>query len=459
MQELKFPISSTPGALAGEGDGRLVNAYAEKDGDQIYMRRSPGLTTPIFSVGSGPRGMFTNKGQAIFSAFTDAAYYGDVPLTGVLLSGSLGVTWAENTDGQTVAVKEDGGAFVTTTTNITAYSTTDADIPSDVNSVTFGNGYFFFSSPTGQITASGLNDLSIDPLSFAYAESRSDPLKRVVWHGSVLYAFGEATIEPWLDTGDIPFPLTRGTSVIPCGLLTTMAVGGAVQGWDRPLYFVAHDGTVRALTGYTTKVVSTPPVDRFIKSSTKSTVVVFVYTFRGHGMVVVSSNLGTWEYNVTTGLWNERQSASGTGWRAKYATKQSDVWLAGDTLSSNMLQISDTVYAENGASLTFQVDSSPFKAFPAGMAIPALFLEFTDAAATAAISYSKDGGATWTTPETRTLANAEKWPVRVNSLGLMTHHGLRVRVTVATAVDFSLMGASISGPEVRRPKPDQVKAA
>jgi hypothetical protein len=462
VQDLKFPLSSTPGRLGGEGDGRLINAYAEKSGDQIYMRRSPGLAVSAVYGASTPRGMFRATDGVIYSAYSGAILKAGAVLG--TLAGTDGVTWAQNNNLtiQMVACRESGGAVTVSTSAVAAYSATDADIPGDVNSVTFGNGYFFFSRPNGQIWASGLNVYDIDPLSFATAESRSDGLKRVLWHGGVLYAFGASTIEPWLDVGNQPFPLTRGTSVIPCGLLTTMAVAGNEEGWDRAVHFVAHDGTVRALTGYTTKVVSTPAVEYFIRVSTVSSLVAFVYTFRGHAMWVLTSDQGTWEFNATTGLWNERQSATGTGagWRAKYSVKGTDnLWRLGDTLSTNLLYLSDTAYDEVGASLTFLVESSPFKGFPANTVIPAAFLDFTDAAATASISWSADGGATWTTPVTRSMANAEKWPVRVNALGRTSQHGFRLRVTVATAVDFSFMGASIAGPEARQAKPDEAKAA
>jgi hypothetical protein len=242
-------------------------------------------------------------------------------------------------------------------------------------------------------------------------------------------------------------------------LLTPMAVAGFEEGWDRPIHFVAHDGTVRALTGYTTKVVSTPAVEWFIRNSTTASLVAFVYTVSGNAMWVLRSAEGTWEYNTTTGLWNERQSASGTGWRAKYSTKHLGNWYLGDTISAPLLIVNDTTYAEASADLTFWVESAPLKGFPAGVVIPAVLLDFTDAEANALISWSKDGGATWSTPLTRSIANAQKWPVRVNRLGLSSQHGLRLRVLVSTAVAFSFMGASITGPEVRKARPNEAKAA
>jgi hypothetical protein len=297
-------------------------------------------------------------------------------------------------------------------------------------------------------------------LSFATAESRGDELKRVVWFGGVLYAMGTTTIEPWLNAGTSPFPLSRGTSVIPCGLITNQAVAGFEEGWDHPLFFVAHDGTVRALTGYRTKVVSTPAVEKFIQDSNDGTFAAFVYTFRGNPMWVLSSSIGTWEYNAATGGWNERVSAGQANWRAKYSAKSSHGdWRVGDALSTNFLRIDEGVFTESGATLTFTAESAPFKGFPTNVIIEGVFIDFTAASATATISWSKDGGATWSTPVTRTLTAAAKWPVRVNRLGLSSQHGLRLRVVVSDAVAFSLMGATIAGPEMRGAKVDVEKTA
>src|SRR5215207_4083954 len=205
MQELKFPVSSTPGRIVGEGDGRLLNAYATKLGDQIYIRRSPGLTTSGgYATGhSTPRGILVSSFSALLIAYNGAVTNGAVPLSGSI-AGTDGVTWAENTNGNIVAVREGGGAYTLIGSAVAAYSGQDADLPSTVNSVTFGNGYFFFSQPNGTIWATNLNTYAVDPLSFATAESRRDQLMRVMWHSGVLYAFGLATIEPWLDVGGEP---------------------------------------------------------------------------------------------------------------------------------------------------------------------------------------------------------------------------------------------------------------
>src|SRR5215211_2077084 len=343
MANIPFPLSSTPGSRAGEGQGRLLNCYAEKEGDVVYWRRVAGLAASLNTGGSTPRGLYKDKSNTVWSAYSGALCANASTVAGAL-AGTDGVTFAENANNIAVC-RSSGGAYYYNGAALVNWTTLDADLPTDVNSVTDGNGYFFFSQPSGVIWASGLNATSFDPLSYATAESKRDALRRVVWTAGRLYAMGASTIEIWQDVGTSPFPLAPHTSVIPVGLLTTMAAAGFEEGWDRAPHFVAHDGTVRKLDGYRATRVSTPDVERFIKTSTTSTLVAFVYTVRGNAMWVLTSDAGTWEFNVTTGFWNERDSATTTGWRAKHSVKGSNgLWYVGDTTSTHLLSIDEGTY-------------------------------------------------------------------------------------------------------------------
>lgn len=458
MPPLSFPISSTPGRLSGEGEGRLLNCYVEKSGDSIYVRRVPGLLQFSTAGVINPRGMIEVDG-AINVAYSGAivrftSVGGAIVLTGSL-PGTDGVTFARNnrvTAGgpDIIAVRETGGAFNVSAGGGGVTPLVAANLPSNVNSVTTGNGYFFFSIPDGKIYASDLNSTTVDALSFATAESRPDGLKRVIWHGGVLYALGSDTIEPWLDVGNSPFPLVRGTSVIPVGLLTTMAVAGYEAGWDHNPYLVSHDHTVRELAGYTAIKVSTPAVESFIASSTISSLEACVFVSRGRSFWALSSNLGTWVYDVLGQAWHERLSVGLTRWRGSRSVKAFDAWFVGDRLSGRLLALNDTEQTEATAALDATIESAALKAFPARMTIPDLFLDFTySPASTVAVFWSVDGGQTWKGPISRSLAFANKFPVRVNRLGLATHHGLRVRLVVSGGQPFSFMGGTVGEPQAR----------
>lgn len=456
----EFARASTPGELPGESEGRLTNAILEKLGDRYVFRRSAGLlATGTASAGTIPRGLFEYNGY-LYAAYSGQVIrwsgLGGTPtaLTNGLAAGDL-VTFARNNKQPTadvVIVRSGGGAFITDGTSVLAYP--DADMPTSVNSVAFYSSYFIFSdSTTNKLWASGVNSTSLNALAFASAEASPDPLIRVMRSGNAILAFGESTIEPWLDHGDSPFPLRRHTSVIDVGLKEFGAVAGSQIGWDRGILFVAHDGTVRDLGGgYNAKRVSTPDVERFIADSAPGTFQANVYTDRGQSIWSLTTSLGTWEYHLDVPAWVERQSSS-TQWRAMATYKAFGSWLALDRQSGSLLTISENVLTEVGQPLVFTAESAPMKAFPLRVSIPAAHLNFTRGnGGTVDFSFSKDGGRNWSDWQNFSLGSTgqDDGPVIVNRLGQSSTHGLIIRVRVSDAVAFSFMGAAVpAGVETR----------
>jgi hypothetical protein len=71
-----------------------------------------------------------------------------------------------------------------------------------------------------------------------------------------------------------------------------------------------------------------------------------------------------------------------------------------------------------------------------------LFLEFTRGAGTVDVSWSIDGGANYTTPETVSLTDSQG-PARLNNIGTTGPMGLRVRITTSTTSALSFLGAQL----------------
>ncbi|MFC0282446.1 hypothetical protein ACFFJB_14955 [Camelimonas abortus] len=456
MVAVPFPKNSTPGSRPGEGDGRRINAWVDKDGDRDVVRRSPGLVHVLSTGKSGVRGALKVNDEWVI--VYDGAVVRISGSTVTTLTGSIpgtdGVTLARNnrtTDGVStpdiVAVRASGGAYVIGSSAVSAYP--DADLPATVNSVEFLGGYFHFTVPDGRLFASELNSTDVNALSFTTAESRADGLRRVIAAGSLLYAMGESTIEPYQNAGTMPYPMQRAATVLPVGVIAPMAAIGNDEAWNNPIFFVGSDFTVRALSGYETARISTPDVERFIQASDRASIRMSAYVWRGVGFVIITSDQGSWEYDTTGRVWNERTSTGATGWRGGPTWFDTDRWLVADRLTGDILTFSGSVFTENGAAMPVHLESGPVKEYPARVSIPSLFMDFTETDADVAVSWSHDGGKTWSTPVTRSLKDAETWPVRVNRLGMSTHHGLRVRITTDTAKDFAFLGASIPDPDAR----------
>lgn len=457
MVAVPFSHNSTPGMRPGEGDGRRVNAWIDRDGDRDIVRRSPGLVNVISSGQAGiVRGAIRveDAWYIVYGTTVVREYNGAFTVLSGTIPGTDGITLARNRRTTTgaptpdiVAVRATGGAYVITTTTVSAYPS--ANLPDSVNSVEFMGGYFHFSIPDGRLFASELNSTTVNALSFTAAEARPDGLRRVIAAGALLYAMGDSTIEPYQNVGTQPYPMQRAATVIPVGVIATMAAVGNDEAWNNPLFFVGSDYTVRALSGYETVRISTPDVDRFIQASDPAQIRMMVYVHRGVGFVVVSSDKGSWEYDVTLKAWTERQSEGHDRWRVG-ATFYGDQWYFVDRMTGDVLKLTTSTFTENGSSMKWMLESGPTKDFPDRISVPSLFMDFTEVDADVAVEWSHDGGKTWTAPVSRSLADAEKRPVRVNRLGLSTQHGIRIRMTTTTDKDFSFMGANIPIPDVRQ---------
>jgi hypothetical protein len=464
MPNLPFPLSSTPGVLPGEGEGRLVNTLAIQNGKIDTWRRVPGASAFATASASGCRGMLDIEGvslPSIIGAWANTAVL--ITRAGVVsnlgsLPGTKGVTFARNnrtTAGVStpdiVAVREDGGAYHIPYETGVCSAFADVDLPSTVNSVDFLAGYFLFSNPDGRIFASELNAVEQKALSFATAESNADGLKRILVHANTAYAMGTRTIEPWLNRATSPFPLGKATSTIPVGLLTTMAVAGHEPGWGGSPTFVGDDGTVLELRGYETKRISTAAVERFIADSVPDTLEACVYVSRGDRIWALSSNAGTWEFNASTGRWHERATGSGR-WTASKSVLANNRWYVGRTASAALNVIDHSAHTDAGTAIAMLLESGSLQDYPARTKIPHLFSEFARSiGGTVSMQYSLDGGATWSAARTRPLDAASKLPVRWMRLGMAGHDGLRVKFTISDAVDVVFKSASVPDPEPRRP--------
>jgi hypothetical protein len=447
--DIPFPTSNAPGRAPGEGAGRLVNCYAYSDGAAPRWRPLPGLldfsTLPFSPI----RGMMENSGllivvagQSVFLVVGDGTFqaleervYGDGPVTIARNNASI----------PQVTISGSGGAFVIDGTVLNGYP--DPDLPTP-NSVTFLDGFFLWTTAGGVIWASGLNDEGIDALSQSKAEARPDGLLRGIVAGEQFFAMGTETIEVWQDAGTAPFPLSRST-VIPIGLLAQWAVAGFEPGWGGPLIFVADDGSVRSLDGYTPTRISTEDLERLIETvADKRTLIASVHTFGGNLIWSLSSPDWTWEFNVTTSKWHERQSYGASRWKGGLTAKAFGKWIVADRSSGQLYALDPETRSEGGDPLVWGLDSGPVKQFPSRIQVPGAAFDFVlgqgalGANPQVMLSWSHDGGGRWANPITRSLQKQGAFAGRVsiNRVGLSSPAGVRWRFRVSDPAYTSFAG-------------------
>jgi hypothetical protein len=472
MVAVPFPVTSSPGARPQEGAGRLVNCFVVKteQGAPIPIKwvRSPGLVVRATAVtytgfrgfieftGSiiaalGSRVQLLTKSGAVYS-FTDLG----------ALSGTDLITVAKNNAStpDIVCVTSDGAFNLFAGSPPTSFA--DPDLPTP-NSVCAVKGYFVWTHASGRISASDLNSISVNSLSYTMAPAG---LLRGVSFRDQLFAFSANFCQVYADAGLTPFPFDL-QATIPVGIAGTHAVAGWEPGFTGTLCWVAQDDTVRKLDGYTPTVISTEDVSRDIAATPDKTVLeCCCYMSNGNAFFVLTRpGYWTWEHNLTTGAWNERKSYNLSGWRVSRTVRAFSTWIAGDRDTGAVFEIAATTYKEGNNPLVLEMTSGAVQAFPARLGVPRLDVNMTAAVGSAAgqdpietnpvtgIDWSRDGGYSYGVPVLRAIGTEgdSKRSISVSKLGSCGPKGFRIRLRVSDPVPVTVMGAAITGIDQRAP--------
>lgn len=389
--DIPWPLSSFPGAAAQESGGRLINVTAEPLGDanadKIAWHRQPGLSLFAQTSQTGYRGglIVNNTSYDVWSGeAVSISSAGAVTLLGSL-SGTKKVSIARNqlaVSPNIIVVDIDNGAYDLTSGAPVSYNA--SGVLPQPNSVAFQDSYLFFSIGDGRIFATGNNSLTINSQTFTTCQAKSDvTLYRVIAYSGLLFAFTSASCEVYQDTANAApgFPYSRAV-VLEYGLAQPTAIAGWETGFSN-LCWVAQDyGVYNLPPGSLAPVkISPPDLDRLIEAQVRAgnLLDVLVYTFAGKKFFAISSPTWSWECNLNTNKWNERQSVNGGiqgRWRATCSHFAFGKWLVGDAQSGNLLYIDDQNYTEMGSPQLARMESGPVVGFPNRQRVPRADFDF-----------------------------------------------------------------------------------
>lgn len=465
-RQIPFPVQTAPGASTQEAGGRIVNGYVEELGDRAanktVIRRMPGLVNFGTSERTGFRGAVVVQ-NVLYAAFNTKlekwTSAGGASVNVGNLNGTKRGFFAanNNTTPDKVFVDPDGNVATFTPSAVTN-SYPDPDLPS-VNSVDFLDGYLVFTTGDGRAFASDLNSTSVNALSFGKAEAKPDGLLRVVAWGDRLLFFGNISTEIWSDAGTTPFPFARQV-VIPRGLAGPYCVSGHEDGFSRGPIWVGDDNKVYKLDGYVPSSVSTPDIESLIEAvSDKTTIECTSFISRGHAFWQVSCPAWTWVLDISTSQWFEGNSYQQARSRRSGALNAFNLWLTGDTLTGNIQKILTNAYDEIGNPFKMRIESGPVMDFPYGTVVGRADFFFTTGVGIATgrdpdqtdpdveISWSDDGGLTWSNPIVRKLGKQSE-PRQLISLvscmGRTSWQGRRWRLDVSAAIYAAFQFATMS---------------
>lgn len=466
---IPFPLSSSPGASPNESAGRLINCFAEPLGKvveakkgltppAVVWRKSPGLTKFGTSSLTGFRGaQLVNN--SLYVAWDNAASFFDntgveTQLTGNL-NGTEKVFFARNNQTPTpqlVCCAPETGLFQLTSSAVSALS--DWGAP---NSVSFMDSFFIATYGDGTLQASDQNAVTLNTLNKTTAQSKPGGLTRGLPFNGQFFAMGPTFGEVYSDTAQpTGFPFTR-SYVLQRGLLSPYAIAGHEDGFGSMLGWVADDNSVVQHNGSPNPLkISPPDLARLIAGvADKTELEASVYIAGGHPKWRLTCSSFTWEFDIGSQKWNECASYQQARTRAVGGHQAFGKWIMGDTQASQLIYVDPTNFSEVGNPLPFQIESGPVVNFPNRTRVARADFDFVTGVGIATgqdpiattpsvgISWSDDGGLTWSRELVRSLGvQATTTRITVLRSGMTGVEGRRWRLRVSDPVYVAFLGAT-----------------
>lgn len=458
---LDFGTQSNPGRYGPDTGPRFINAFAEAadaKGKAIFpIYATYGLSSfATLTGGSRCRGAisfgsygYVVSGPLLFKVDSGGAV---VTIGGIPNSAPVFMARNRKSPNAQIAIVTDGLRYIVENDVIATIS--DADLPAP-NSVTAIAGYFVFTISDGRFFITTIDEgTAIDALDFSSAEANPDGLSVGYARGGEVILAGPKSIEFWAHTGAAAFPFERipGSTLQSLGILCKYTM----RDLNDVVMFVASDGTVRMLDGYTPRRISTHAQERDIDAVTdKDSITATAYSIRGHQFYKISCTSWTWVYNATTGFWHEEQSYGQTRWRGEVFVDINGVRVVGDHEDGLMFKIDPDVYDDAGSHLVWTVRSAPFHAYPSPLAFNRLFLDTIPGTGLNSadthlsdpqvmMRFSDDSGKSWSDEMTADVGAIGAFTTRVTfeQLGQSVEDGRIFEVSMSAAVKRGLTFAA-----------------
>jgi len=364
LERVPIPIARRQGEAKSKfvSAQTLTNAFLEQDPEtgEFALYKAPGLSLFCnIGGGVGVRGLHDFNG--VLLAVVGTTLYtvteaGSATSRGTI-AGTEPVIMSNN--GDQAVIVADAASYVWNGASLATITDTDFQTASSVD---FLDQYMLFTkADSGSFFLSALADAaSYDALDIASAESRPDPLLRVLVQNREALLFGTKTLEDWYNAGDADFPFVRSQTYAEVGLAGKYAAAVI----DNSVAWLASDKTVRILRGGTPQIISDALVGAEIESWTDAgATLAFAFTMRGHQYLVLRNPDGclVWDASLPAAVaWSVRKSYGSDTWRVRCCETMVD-WggriVMGDASTGVIYALDADVYSENGDPIVLELTS------------------------------------------------------------------------------------------------------
>lgn len=451
---------------------RLVNCYRETNGSDAKAGHSlvavNGWETfaTLTGASGGVRAMLSLDSELLVVA--GRQLYRVSPSQTVTLVGGIPsdglVTMARNRQSPNpqAVIVADGQWYVYQNGSLTTGSDTDLETPIFV---TVKDGYFVFLSESGRFTISGIDDITIDGLDFATAQTSPDGGVALATRGNDLLVFGERSTEFWVNTGsaDFPFELTayRGYGCYSAGSVAEITAQVENRMVDSVVWCATDEKGkftgVYLLAGYEAQKISTYEIDRAIEADANpQNLRGFSWSENGHNFYTITGSSYSYTYDVVEGQWHERRTNTYDYWAVSAHATFDRKTIFGSSLAGTLYRSDIDLYQAGSDSIQMEVQIPITHAWPYNVllnrvvvdAVTGVGLNTTDedyADPEVIFDMSLDGGVNYTYElhrsigrQGQTLTTMDWW-----GLGLIPRTGTVLRFRLSPGVKRILMGVAV----------------
>lgn len=431
-----------------------INIYLEPNesgsGEPGAFYGTPGLLKRVTLGSNGCRGSWVAGGY-LWTVFGGSVYRVDssygVVFVGSLTSTDGPVSMADN--GTDLVVAHSGGWHAV---NLASAAIEYIENSPTMADVAFLSYRFIGAQSNGTYCWTDLNSTNIDPLSFASAEAAPDPILRSISDHGELLLFGSSTTEIVGTASDADLPFIRLGTVIEQGILAPHSAAKI----DNSVLFLGSnefgDGVVYVLQGNIPARVSTFAIEQAIASyADPDQATAYAYQQDGHHFYVLSFAEATWVYDLNTKLWHQRAYRNTTtGLLERHRGNGHAFYrgqhFVGDYADGRLYVLDLNTYTDDGDEIYqerswHQMDAeNRWITFNRGELIADMGLGLDGSPPSdwadpqAWLSWSNDGGRTWSNEHNRSLGRVGEYNQRAiwRRMGKARTRYFKLRKTAAT---------------------------
>ena len=451
--KIALPIQTYQVRNKDVSDQKLLNMFAEKmpenSKESVSLYNTEGAKlfaeigeNPVWGAYYMAPYLYVISGVNVYKVDENA----DVTTLGNIGATNGIVRMADNGT-QILAVKTNGDGYIITEDSVTYISNENFPVASDV---AFNSQYFIVTQKdSGRFYWSALLDgTSWSALDYATQESNPDNVVGIIENRGDLWIFGDNTTEIWTTTGNDDLPFQRiGSGILNIGCKSKWTIANDKNG----LYWLGSDLQVHFAKGYNFQRISTHDIERELLEDYDINDVLnaygFTYSAGGHDFYVLSiPNAKTWVFDMTTGVWHERKTTGLNVWLATCAARAFNKNIIGDIRSGKLYTLDSNYYKDGDEYIEREIIFPPVFAEDNRLVMDKMYLDLTTAPsddltenAQLMLSFSDDGGNTWSSEHWKSFGLTGKYKTRViwRCLGQTRQRIYKLRITDSVKVQIS----------------------